>query len=116
MSDGYLILSTPSKNAPLFKLGLLYDFDRKVGHLRRYKPLEIINKLEENGFTVERLIKTEGVLRNSLFTINGLGILIKFIKGPIVNIVSLIDNITLKIFGESDLIIIAKKNEVTLSH
>lgn len=107
--NGLLILSTPLRTAPLQKLGLTSSFDKRVGHLRRYSKDEIVSKIENSGFKVEKLIETEGIVRNSLYVLPLLGFLIRFIKGVITNIVTKIDDISGEIFGYSDLIIIARK-------
>lgn len=107
---GYLLLSTPSINAPLFKLGLLRRFDTEVGHLRRYELNDLVNLISRKGFTVEKSYKVEGILRNSLFTLPLLGNLIRLIKGPLIPLFHKLDIISAKIFGESDLIIVARKN------
>jgi 2-polyprenyl-3-methyl-5-hydroxy-6-metoxy-1,4-benzoquinol methylase len=108
-NTGYLFLSTPSSNAPLFKLGCLKEFDRDVGHLRRYDGAQLVKLIEHTGYKLIKLIKTEGLLRNSLFTIKGWGIVIKLIKGPLVPLFHIIDETMVKVCGESDLIVIAQK-------
>lgn len=108
-SGATLILSTPSINAPLYKRGILKEFDLRVGHLRRYRSQSLVNLVEQSGFKVIEVIKTEGILRNSLFTLNSLGFLVRFIKGPISTLVTWIDNLTVPLFGESDLVVVAIK-------
>ncbi|MDQ5900850.1 MAG: hypothetical protein QG600_428 [Patescibacteria group bacterium] len=107
--NGIAIISTPSLNAPLYKLGLATDFDKRVGHLRRYS-MESLRKLSKQaGFKIVASNKQEGVIRNSLFIIPHLGELIRFIKFGLVDVVTFIDNISVKLFGESQLFIILKK-------
>ncbi len=106
---GTLILSTPSINAPLYKLGLAEGFDDCVGHLRRYDPKELTKMVQKAGFEVKEVIKTEGFVRNSLFVIKSLGFLVRFIKGPISDLVTFVDDLTVKLFGESDIFVVAKK-------
>lgn len=106
---GTLILSTPSSNAPLFKLGMTQKFDYKVGHLRRYNPDYLIEIFNNIGFKVICLNKTEGILRNILFINQYLGGFIKFIRYPATHLIHFIDILFLKLFGESDLLIIAQK-------
>lgn len=106
---GKLILSTPSVNAPLYKLGLVEEFDKRVGHLRRYSINELVKKMKSAGFKVEEVRRTEGVVRNSLFLFPLLGKFVRFIKGPISGIVTFIDNITIPLFGESNLYVVATK-------
>jgi SAM-dependent methyltransferase len=107
--SGTLILSTPSINAPLYRLGYSKKFDQRVGHIRRYDPEKLTSLISSSGFKNVELKKTEGILRNSLYLIPAFGKLIRFIRGPLSSIITLLDNITLKIFGESDLILIAQK-------
>lgn len=106
---GILYVSTPSNNAPLYRMGLLSKFDEKVGHLRRYNYLSLEKLLHECNFKILQIHKVEGILRNSLFTNNYLGFLIKFIRGYISHLVMLIDSVTVRLFGESNFIVIAQK-------
>ncbi len=106
---GYLYLSTPSYTAPLYKLGLLSKFDASVGHLRRYNVDKLATKLRNLGFEIENVSIEEGIIRNSLFTLNPLKKITRFIKGPMVNIVMFIDEVLIKLFGGSNIHIIAKK-------
>ncbi len=106
---GYILLTTPSKNAPLFKMGLAKLFDEKVGHLRRYDVESLVTMFKNVGMKVEKVCKTEGILRNSLFLIPQLEIFIKFLKGLFSDIVTFIDDVLVYIFGESNIFIVAKK-------
>lgn len=106
---GIAILSTPSKNAPLYKLGYASGFDKRVGHLRRYTVEELKDIAKNAGFTVIATEKTEGVLRNFLFLNPIAGKLIRFIKFSLVDIVSFLDYISLKLFGESQIFIVVQK-------
>ena len=107
--SGKLIVSTPSKNAPLFRLGYTRNFDKRVGHLRRYNLEELQKKIEDAGFKILESYKKEGIIRNFLFLNPVVGKFIRFIRGPITYFVTFIDNIAVKIFGESDLILVAEK-------
>jgi SAM-dependent methyltransferase len=109
LNDAVVIASSPSKNAPLYRIGLLKKFDRNVGHLRRYSEMEYKRLFENNGFEVVDLIKTEGVLRNFLYTNKCAQSLIRLIKGPLIPLVSIIDNMLVKLFGESNYYIVAFK-------
>ncbi len=109
LKSGYLVLSTPSLNAPLFRLGLLEHFDKEVGHLRRYSSTKLVKLLNRGGFKVIKLEKKESILRNSLYTFKPLGFVLKFIKGPLIPFFHEIDSIFTILFGESDLIILAQK-------
>jgi 2-polyprenyl-3-methyl-5-hydroxy-6-metoxy-1,4-benzoquinol methylase len=106
---GIAIISTPSANAPLAKFGLLKDFDKRVGHVHRYTELELKEKAKIVGFKVLKTEKREGVVRNFLFTNKGAGHLVRFVRYFVADIVTFVDNISLNLFGESDLFIILKK-------
>lgn len=106
---GILVVSVPSLNAPLYRWGLASNFDRKVGHLRRYTLGQLLGLCEMTGFKILEMKKAEGVLRNFLFLNSIAGHLVKFIKGPISDFVALLDEITLKVFGESQLFVVAQK-------
>ncbi len=106
---GRVILSTPSNNAPLYKLGLLKKFDNRVGHLRRYDKNRLKKIFNENKLTIEDIIENEGIVRNLLFTIEPFGKILKLIKWKLVDWVTIIDNLTVKIFSGSDFIVIAQK-------
>ncbi len=107
--SGKLIISAPSKNAPLYRLGYARNFDKRVGHLRRYTLEELQGKLEDAGFKILERYKKEGILRNFLFLNPVAGKLIRFIRGPLTCLVTFLDNISAKLFGESDLILVAEK-------
>ena len=106
---GNLIVTTPSINSPLFKLGIAKSFDKRVGHLRRYDPIDLTSQIQSIGFRINSVNKKEGLLRNSLFMFPFFGWVIKFLKGPFSDIVTFIDDLFVTIFGESDIIIVAQK-------
>ncbi len=106
---GKAIITTPSKNAPLYKLGYAKGFDKRVGHLRRYTIEELMNKSQKVGFKIIETKKTEGIIRNFLYLNPFAGKFIRFIKYFVVDIVLGIDWLSMKLFGESDLIIVLEK-------
>lgn len=110
-SGGTLFLSTPSKNAPLYRIGYSKNFDREVGHLRRYSSEELTNILEKLGFQIVKIFKLEGVLRNFLFLNKLFGKSIKILNRIefFSNFITILDNISIIFFGESDLLIVARK-------
>lgn len=109
-NNSILAISVPSSNAPLYRMGLLNKFDKDVGHLRRYSMSEIKNILSETGFKILKEYKNEGIVRNLLFTNKTFGFFVKFTRFNVLNkIISFFDDITIKIFGESQLILICKK-------
>jgi len=107
--NGFLVITAPSLNAPLYRLGMLKGFDKKVGHIRRYRKGKLINMLRNAGFSIIESGKWEGILRNFIFTNRLAGFFIKFLRGPVANFFTFIDDLTIPIFGESDVYIIAKK-------
>lgn len=109
-SQGQLLITVPSQNAPLIKLGAIKKFDQISGHLRRYTLDSLKLLLEENKFKVIYAQKAEGVLRNSLFVFR-LNLIIKLANkfSFISDSITWLDNITLKFLGESQIIIVAKK-------
>jgi 2-polyprenyl-3-methyl-5-hydroxy-6-metoxy-1,4-benzoquinol methylase len=108
-TDGLMLLSTPSSNAPLHRLGLTKHFDKRVGHLRRYKLEELEALCLKNGFKIVYRKKVEGILRNFLFIDSKAGKLVRFVKLSISDLVTFLDNLLIPIFGESNLIVIAQK-------
>lgn len=106
---GYIFLTTPSKNAPLFRMKVTKSFDSKVGHLRRYDVEALKAMFRNAGMKVEKVCRVEGMLRNSLFVIPQLTVFIKFLKGPLSDIVTAIDSLMVPITGESNIFIIAQK-------
>ena len=107
--NGFLVVSVPSVNAPLYKLKLAKKFDRKVGHLRRYNSSQLIKKLKNSNLRIVKVEKVEGILRNSLFLYPRLGWIIRFLRGPLSDMVTFFDNLLVKLFGESNIYIIAQK-------
>lgn len=109
--DGLALITTPSQNAPLHRLGLAKEFDTRVGHLRRYNMEDLVSLLKKNKFRILRKQNTEGLLRNFLFVFqignfpNRLANKFTLIS----DIFTIIDNIVLNLFGESNLMIICKK-------
>lgn len=109
-TNSIFAISVPSKNAPLYRLGLLNNFDKRVGHLRRYSLNEIRLRVNRAGFNVIRSFRYEGVLRNTLFTNKFLGQMIRLTKLNFINnLITEIDNIFLKLFGESQIVLICNK-------
>jgi len=107
--EGLLLITVPSQNAPLIKLGAIKKFDQVSGHLRRYTLDSLRLLLEKNQFKVIYTQKTEGLVRNSLYVFR-LNLIIKLAnKFPFISdLITWLDNITLKLLGESQLIIVAK--------
>jgi 2-polyprenyl-3-methyl-5-hydroxy-6-metoxy-1,4-benzoquinol methylase len=108
--EGLLMLTVPSINAPLIKFGAIKDFDKRSGHLRRYSAETAKKLLKETGFKTIFSKKAEGIIRNSLFVFRW-DTVIKIANRVAVvsDLLTFFDDISLKLFGESDLILIAKK-------
>lgn len=109
--NGILFLSTPSKNAPLLKIKRFREREKAFGHVKRYSTNELKKYLNEFGFKILEIHHTEGPFRNFLF-ISPLGkIPLKFANRfeIVSDIFTFIDNISLKLFGSSQIIIVAQK-------
>ena len=70
---------------------------------------ELEKKSKKAGFEIIETKKTEGVVRNFLYLNPVAGKFIRFIKYFLVDIVTGIDWFSMKLFGESDLIIVLEK-------
>ncbi len=105
---GTLVLTTPSKENVLYKLGFYKKFDKEVGHERRYTKAGLAKLITSHGFVIQVIREVEGPLRNILFTTK-LGFLIRFIRGPLVPLFHFFDTLSAKIFGASDIQVIARK-------
>jgi len=105
------MITVPSKNAPLIKFRTIKKFDKKSGHLRRYSLNGLKYLMEKNGLKVIFSKKTEGILRNSLFVFKFGQIIIRVANrfSLISDIITFFDNISLNLFGESQIIVVAKK-------
>lgn len=110
--EGRLLITVPSQNAPLIKLGAIKKFDQVSGHLRRYTLESLKLLLEKNKFKVVYSEKTEGIFRNSLYVFK-LNLIIKLAnKFPLISdLITWLDNLTLKLWGESQIIIVAKASD-----
>lgn len=107
---GFLMLTVPSLNAPLIKFGVIKEFDKRSGHLRRYSKESANKLLKECGFKTIYSKKTEGLIRNTLFVFRWNQIIRIANKFSFISdVITFFDDISLKLFGESDLIFIAKK-------
>lgn len=107
--EGVVILSTPLSSAPLYRWGMLKNFDERVGHLRRYTKTSITTLLIDEGFKIIDVRLTEGALRNFLYTHDNFGFILRFAKWPITYLFNFFDNILILLFGASNIYIVAKK-------
>lgn len=109
-SGGILIASSPSQNSSLYRWGLLNWFEKEVGHLRRYTEESYRNLFEKAGFKILETKKTEGILRNLLFTNPVGGFSLKVLRRwPFSVVISFLDDLVIPIFGESNIYLVAKK-------
>jgi 2-polyprenyl-3-methyl-5-hydroxy-6-metoxy-1,4-benzoquinol methylase len=106
---GVAIITTPSINAPLYKLGYAKGFDIRVGHLRRYSIKNLSEMCVKTGFKVVETKKIEGILRNFLFLNPFAGKSVRFIKFFVSDIVTLIDNSLISVFKESNIVVVVRK-------
>lgn len=106
-SKGKILISVPSNKAPLYRLGLTNSFDKDVGHLRRYDEESILRLINKSKLVPNKILKTEGIIRNSLFVIKHFGFLVKFIRGPLTPVIQYIDQLSVIFFGESDIFVIS---------
>ncbi len=111
-ANGALILTTPSLGAPLYRIGFLKTFDQRVGHLRRYDRIDIENKIRSGGFDIEKSYEAEGIVRNFMYTSTlGTTIFLRIINRSRVlgRFMEWVDNVSIHLFGASDIIIVARK-------
>lgn len=106
--QGLLVLTTPSSESLLYKLGFYKSFDAEVGHLRRYTEASLTELLKAKGFRIVFLRSVESPLRNVLFTTR-LGFIIRFIKGPLIPVFHWFDRTIARILGATDIQVIAQK-------
>lgn len=107
-NGGVAILSSPLNETVLAGTTLYKKFDTEVGHLRRYTSLELAQKMEDAGFVVVKIYKTESLFRNLLFILH-LDLVIKCIRGPVIPAFHWIDEKLCTIFGASNCIVVAQK-------
>lgn len=107
---GLFMLTVPSANAPLNKFGSIKPFDKRSGHLRRYTEESVKKLLNSNGFKIIYSQRSEGIVRNSLYVYRLNNIIRLANKFPFISdLITFLDNISLKAFGESQIIAIAKR-------
>ena len=56
-----------------------------------------MSKVNNSGFKVEKLIETEGIIRNSFYVFPFLEFVVRFIRGIIIDVVTKIDDISGKL-------------------
>lgn len=110
-ADGKLIITTPSPENLAYRLGWLKKFDQNVGHLKRYSQAELKKLIKQAGLKIGLMRQTQGPIRMLLYSgLNGrLGILIKFIKGPLISIFHALDAVLAAISGRFDWEVVVEK-------
>ena len=103
---GILLLRVPSPNALVHRLKIALfgrdAFDETVGHLRRYTPEILCEKLTRHGFRVIEVEPVEGPVRNFLFTTRfGQRLLAFAVRHRLARVVTSADNCALRAFGDS---------------
>lgn len=106
---GTLIVSTPYPENWLRAHNVLRNFDRQVGHQRLISAAQLQALFTHAQFQCLATIKTEGPLRMLLFSTKA-GILIRGIKGPLIQLFHLLDHYLAKLFGWHDQWIVLKRH------
>jgi 2-polyprenyl-3-methyl-5-hydroxy-6-metoxy-1,4-benzoquinol methylase len=109
---GVLIVSTRNIKAPLNRIGLTRSHDKRVGHLRRYNPKDLKALALMSKLKVIEQGEMEGLLRDFLFSYPSLGSQIVRVAnklGFFSDFLTLLDWIFLKLFGPSQVYIVAKR-------
>lgn len=109
--NGLLFISTRSANAPLTRIGLTKKHDKRVGHLRRYTLESLSKVISSTGYRSVYKSKAEGFSKELLFSYPFGAFLIRVANkfGIISDILTFFDKILMNLFGESQIIIVAKK-------
>ena len=109
---GILIVSTRSSNAPLYKFNLAKMHDKRVGHLHRYSIDKLERLLKKANFSAIEMGKREGILRDFLFSFPIFGSQVVRIAnkfGVVSDLLSILDYVSMKMFGEAQIYLVAKK-------
>lgn len=85
------------------------SYQKKVHELYHRSTNVQYKIIKENNFKIIEVVESEGILRNFLFLNNYAGTSIRFFKFFISDIVTYADYISLKLFGESNYFIVARR-------
>ena len=110
--NGIIIITTRSSKAPLFRAGLSELHDKNVGHLRRYTNTNLEKIVNKSGFILLEKGNTEGLLRDILFSYPKFGGQIIRVANKcalISDMLTIVDNLTLRLFGAAQIFIVAQK-------
>lgn len=106
---GIALISVPSVNSILFRIGYSKGFDNIVGHKRRYNEQSITNLCRKTNLKIIQVIKIEGPIRDFLFLIKPLSFAIRYIRFILSDIINKIDSLLALVFGECRIIVVLKK-------
>jgi 2-polyprenyl-3-methyl-5-hydroxy-6-metoxy-1,4-benzoquinol methylase len=106
---GVMLVTTRSVNSLIYKLGLVNDFEIRVGHVRRYTDESIQELFKKIRLKVTFNTKVDSLIRDCLYCFKPLGILVKLIRGPVATLAMMAETPLISLFGNSGYIIIAKK-------
>jgi 2-polyprenyl-3-methyl-5-hydroxy-6-metoxy-1,4-benzoquinol methylase len=109
--DGIILLTTPLETAPLYKLSLTKSFDIRVGHQRRYTLAKLKKIANESGLKIIEVYYQDGVFRNIFFVFPIFNQVVRVANrfSYVSDVLTIIDNISLKIFGPTDIAVVIKK-------
>lgn len=109
-SDGLVVFSVPLTTSFLYRKKLLNNFDKEVGHLRRYDPTGFIKLIKNSKFDVIKTKKNQGILRDYLFTSTTRSIIVAIANRfkIVSDLLTFIDE-KLFFFGVSNLVVLARK-------
>lgn len=105
---GMLFVTTRSVNSLIYKLGLVKEFEIKVGHVRRYTDDSIVKLFENLGLEVFYSRKVDSIIRDCLYCFKPLGVFLKLVRGPFATIAMKIEGPLVSILGNSGYIVVAK--------
>ena len=110
---GVVALSVPSPRSPIHRRRMKREgrdiFDEQQGHLRRYTAEDITGLVESAGLRVEQVRRTEGLLRGLLFVTPTGRFLIRFVRGPLVWVTTVLDNLLVGPLGEAQVMVVARR-------
>ena len=109
--NGLIFISTRAINAPLTKIGLTKKHDARVGHLRRYTLDGLAKIISNAGFKSMYKLKSDGFSKELLFSYPfGASIIRVANRFEIISdVLTFFDKILMNLFGESQVIIVARK-------
>lgn len=109
--NGLIFISTRASNAPLTRIGLTKKHDIRVGHLRRYTLEGLVKIILNAGLKSIYKSKSDGFSKELLFSFPfGAPFIRVANRFEIVSdVLTFFDKMLMKLFGESQVIIVARK-------